>query len=140
MTRTIGRKPKCLILTPFDAVGSRIYNASIRALENLHIEVIRIDHVTFGSNIRTAVLRAIDVADLIIADITRQNPNVMYEVGYAHALRKRTVLLISQETSRLPTDLLGHIYLTYDPSNLRSLSEQIVREADRFIKQSGSVQ
>jgi nucleoside 2-deoxyribosyltransferase len=38
------------------------------------------------------VLDGIRRADLIIADVSRHNPNVMFEIGFAQAFRKPTIL------------------------------------------------
>jgi len=45
-------------------------------------------------------------AKVIVADLTGANPNVYYEVGVAHALQKRVVLLIDQHAN-LPFDVSG---------------------------------
>jgi nucleoside 2-deoxyribosyltransferase len=74
---------------------------------------------------------AIREADLIVADVSRKNPNVLYELGYAHALRKPTLLLLStDETGEMPFDLAGYQMVIYDPQNLRSLQQQIMRFLD----------
>jgi hypothetical protein len=41
------------------------------------------------------------VADLVIADLSIDNPNVWYELGVRHALRARGVVLVSG--GRVPT-------------------------------------
>ena len=51
-------------------------------------------------------------ADLIIADLTGRNPNVFYELGYAHALHKNTVL-ITQSIDDVPFDLRHRQMIKY---------------------------
>jgi hypothetical protein len=54
-------------------------------------------------------------AKIVIADITPPNQNVFYEVGYAHALRKPTILLVDRERGKdLPFDVSGYRCLFYD--------------------------
>src|SRR5688572_28629184 len=53
----------------------------------------RVDDQIFQGNIRQRVYNQISKADLIVADTTGRNVNVLYEVGYAHALRKHVILL-----------------------------------------------
>ena len=50
------------------------------------------------------VRTGISSADLIVADLTGQNPNVFYEVGIAHTLEK-PVLLLSMSIEDIPFDL-----------------------------------
>ena len=72
-----------------------------------------------------SILDGIREADLIIADVSHQNPNVLYEMGFAHALRKPTILLFDIKSgSSLPSDLAGLQYITYDPANFRGLADR----------------
>ncbi len=52
---------------------------------------------------------------IIIADITPANPNVYYEVGYAHALNKPTIL-IAEKPTELPFDVSPFRTLFYENS------------------------
>jgi len=75
------------------------------------------------------ILESIREADLIIADVSHQNPNVLYETGFAHALRKPTILLFDVKSgSRLPSDLDGLQYITYDRANIRGLADRLKEE------------
>ena len=53
----------------------------------------RSDDITKPGRISLQILQAIGDADLIVADLSEHNPNVMYELGFAHALGKPTILL-----------------------------------------------
>ena len=56
----------------------------------------------------------------LIADLTGGNPNVFYEVGLAHALDKK-VILIAQNRNDVPFDLRGTRNIEYkDAINLKS--------------------
>lgn len=52
---------------------------------------------------------------MIIAEITPPNPNVFYELGYAHALAKPTILL-AEHGRQLPFDISGYRCILYDNS------------------------
>lgn len=62
------------------------------------------------------MLRYIVKAKLVIANINGRNPNVMYELGIAHALDK-PVLLLSKEIGSLPVDLKSKRFLIYNSYN-----------------------
>ena len=62
-------------------------------------------------------------ARVIVAEVTAQNLNVYYEVGYAHALNKPTIL-ITKRIDTAPFDLKGYNHIVYkDIRDLRSKLE-----------------
>ena len=44
-------------------------------------------------NILKDIIQPIYESDVIIADLTRLNHNVLYELGIAHALQKKTIVI-----------------------------------------------
>jgi hypothetical protein len=59
------------------------------------------------------VIAGIVNAQVVIAEITPVNQNVFYELGYAHALKKPTILL-AERGKQLPFDVSGHRTVFYD--------------------------
>lgn len=97
--------PRAFVLMPFEADFEDVYTDLIVApLQEAGFEVSRADSLLNQRNILADVVAGIARADLIVADVTGLNPNVMYELGLAHALGKRTVM-ITQEIASLPFDL-----------------------------------
>ena len=83
------------------------------ALQECGLECQRGDDI-FGSNVIMEDVRTgIMSADLIVADLTGQNPNVFYEVGIAHTLEK-PVLLLSMSIEDIPFDLRHRRVLPYE--------------------------
>src|SRR5512134_3092300 len=75
----------------FDAV----YEELIRpALESERFQVYRADDEIIAGNIRTDMFQELLLADLVVADLSIDNPNVWYELGVRHALRARGVIQI----------------------------------------------
>ena len=56
-------------------------------------------------NILKDIIQPIYEADVIIADLTGLNANVMYELGLAHGLNKKTIVITQDDLSVLPFDL-----------------------------------
>jgi nucleoside 2-deoxyribosyltransferase len=121
---------RVFIITPYDPDGRRVQDAVRAALEEAGLKVVQHrDAFRPGAELTLRVLDSIREADLIVADVSRQNPNVFYEMGFAHALRKPTILLFDIKSgSKLPSDLDGLQYITYDPANFRGLAERVKAE------------
>ena len=119
-------KARALVIAPDDADGEQVRTAVRHALEEAGVETFRLDSLT-GASLGYETMRAILAADLIVADLTRHNPSVLYNLGYAHAFQRRTILLRSTESppSDLPSELEGSFYIPYDPRNLEKLKKNV---------------
>jgi hypothetical protein len=117
-------KPFAFILMPFDKSFDDIYSFGIRdaCVENgAYCE--RVDEQLYEGTILERIYNQISKADFIIADMTSRNPNVFYEVGYAHALGKRTILL-TQNSDDIPFDLKHYPHIIYE-NKIIKLKEEL---------------
>jgi tetratricopeptide (TPR) repeat protein len=74
-----------------------IYADLIRpGLEQAGLEVFRADEEIRAGDIRKDMFQELLVADLVVADLSIDNPNVWYELGVRHGLRARGVILIQR--------------------------------------------
>lgn len=98
-------KPFAFVLMPFASEFDDIYKFGIQAVA-LECSVVaeRVDEQIYSETMLERIYRQIDAADFIIADLTGKNPNVFYEIGYAHAKGKPCTLL-TQRTDDIPFDL-----------------------------------
>lgn len=83
------------------------------ALEAAGFEVFRADQEIRAGDIRVDMFQELLMADLVVADLTINNPNVWYELGVRHALRARGVILINGGTATPAFDLYTDRKLTY---------------------------
>lgn len=56
-------------------------------------------------NILADIITPIYEADVVLADLTGLNPNVMYELGIAHSFNKKTIIITRDDLETLPFDL-----------------------------------
>lgn len=116
------------VLMPFDESFDDIYKLGIKeTASQLGIKAERVDEQIFQEGILERIYRQIEAADLVIADMSGQNPNVFYEVGYAHA-KEKLCILMTKNASDIPFDLKHHRHIVYADSinGLRdSLSEEL---------------
>ena len=109
-------RPKAFVVMQFSESYNDVYYEVIKSVcDNLEIEVNRIDEAGGPGIIISDITNAINESHLIIADITPRNPNVFYEVGYAHALKKPTILIAEKGTD-LPFDVSPFRILFYENS------------------------
>jgi hypothetical protein len=100
-------------LMPIDEKFADIYKFGIKgAAEDVGAYAERLDEQIFVEGMLDRIFNQISKADLIIADMTGRNPNVFYEVGYAHALGKIT-LLLTQDADDIPFDLMHRQHTVY---------------------------
>lgn len=98
-------KPHAFVVMPFGSKPgpdgtlidfNRVYADYIApALRDAGMEVFRADQEQRAGEIRSDMFQELLIADLVVADLTINNPNVWYELGVRHALRSRGVVLVS---------------------------------------------
>lgn len=109
-------KPRAFIIMQFSSPFNEIYTDVIKkTCEGNGLDPIRADEIYGPGLIVGDVVQEILRSKLIIADITPSNANVFFEVGYAFALNKPTILLAEKET-KLPFDLSPFRVLFYENS------------------------
>lgn len=93
--------------------------------DELYVEVLKVVCDEFGlitersdesyrpGLIISDIVNQIQEARVVIADVSSLNPNVFYEVGYAHALGKPNILLAQKDT-KLPFDISGSRHILYE--------------------------
>jgi hypothetical protein len=78
----------------------------------------------------------INAAKVLVAELTSRNPNVFYELGLAHALKK-PVVLVSSNAEDVPFDL-KHIRVIYydvmDPFWGQKLIDKVAENIVSAIK------
>lgn len=121
-----GRKV-CFVLMPFDKRFDTVYAKCIKPILTSHNwQCCRADEVYEPREIVNLIQEQILRADLVIADLTGRNANVFYELGYAHAVGKNTVLL-TQSISEVPFDLRHRQLIEYNatPQGRKRLADEL---------------
>ena len=107
-------KPLVFLVMSFDEKYFNILN-NIQAIAGTRgVEAIRADEAKgVIKKIRPEILSKISGADLVIAEISSGSANVLYEVGWAHAMGKPTMLIAEREAI-IPFDINDYMVEKYD--------------------------
>ncbi len=138
---TIGRNaPTVFVIMPFEEPFDTLYREVILPnAESLGFEVIRIDEIRGPGLILEDIQQQIAQAQAVVAEITTHNPNVFYELGYAHALKKPAVLLVRREEgAKMPFDVQGYRAIFYDDTiGGKKIVERNLRQHLDAIRRDG---
>jgi hypothetical protein len=134
---TIRRKVGyAFVLMPFEPGLREVFDTIREATENPPWNFIckRADDFFAAGHVLTDILRGIAEGELVIADLTGRNPNVFYELGIAHMVKRpNQIVLLTQNTDSVPFDLRGFRCIVYTQSiqGARKLKEDLANA--RFI-------
>lgn len=103
------------VLTPFHKRYDDVFEAVKTVCEKADIRCVRGDEQNFKGDIFSHVLSNIVRSKVVIANLSGRNPNVLYELGIAHALDKTTIM-VSQLLDDLPVDIKSKRIVTYKDS------------------------
>ena len=96
----------CFVIMPFDEEFDAVYQDIIKPVtEGLKLRCLRADEIFTSTSIIEDIQPHIRKARFLIADLTHRNPNVFYELGFAHALDKDVILLTQDLKKDVPFDL-----------------------------------
>ena len=97
---------------------NRVYMEYVQpALEAAGLEVFRADQEQRAGDIIADMFQELLIADLVVADLTIDNPNVWYELGVRHALRARGIVLVCAGRTPTAFDLYSQRKLRYSLKN-----------------------
>jgi hypothetical protein len=124
------------VIMPFAKELDDVWIGGIkRAASGTGFTPVRIDMITQSSEITDDIVEAIRMAEIVVVDVTGNNPNVMFEFGFALALKKRHAV-ISQSAEYLPFDIKSVRALIYRNSWLGI--EALHKDLQAFIKGAAS--
>jgi len=145
-TQPVRSRVRCFVMQPFgkrihpqtgqEIDNDKIYEA-LRALEQIRptfpIEVYRANTQKYSkAELHAHVIQCIADADFCVADFSGQNPNVLYETGYARGCTLE-VIVICQDRSDVPSDLKELITVPYRMDDLVHLANDIDQHLDRVV-------
>jgi hypothetical protein len=129
----VKEKPKAFVVMQFSDEYNELYGEVIKPVcEEFGLECERADDYYTTNMIIEDIVSSITSASVIIAEITPDNPNVFYEVGYSHAINKPTILLCDKKRSKLPFDLSSFRTLFYD--NTIAGKTQVEKKLRKYLQ------
>ncbi|MFH1208479.1 MAG: hypothetical protein V1673_02830 [Candidatus Omnitrophota bacterium] len=102
---SLREQSKCFVIMPIGKKGTVEYLNNIQVFEKIikpcveasgyEIECYHADLIGEPGSIPEQIINALRNDEIVIADLRRHNPNVMWELGVRHALLKRSIMVCS---------------------------------------------
>lgn len=118
--------------------------AIVPAIEASGLAARRVDKHNEGGLLKSEIIRFIDDAEVIIADLTNERPNVYLEIGYAMGVDKFRNLILTARQDHFPDwpsrqpddpkihfDLSGYDILAWNPDDLDPFRSELERRVRR---------
>ena len=110
-------QPTAFVVMQFSPEFNALYEEVIKpTCERFGYRAHRADDIFSNGLIIEDIAQSIKSASVIVADITSRNPNVFYEVGFAHAISKPTILMAEKKLGALPFDVAAFRAIFYEDS------------------------
>jgi nucleoside 2-deoxyribosyltransferase len=131
----------CFVIQPFDAgkFDKRFDDVFAPAIEAAGLEPYRVDQDPSVEIPIDAIEQGIAAANVCLADITTDNPNVWYELGYAFASGRPVVMVCSDERTgrKYPFDIQHRTiipYLSDSTQDFEKLKQQITAKIEALAQ------
>lgn len=134
--RVIKGEIRVFVVMQFTSPYNELYEEVIKEVcdKKFHLDVHRADETYGPGFILADIIKDINESSLVIAEITSRNPNVFYEVGYAHALGKPTIL-IAEKGADLPFDISPFRTLLYENTipGKKKIEEGLIKHVEAVL-------
>jgi nucleoside 2-deoxyribosyltransferase len=131
------KEKKCFVVCPISEEGTETrkrYDDLLKfiitpACEASGYEPVRVDQLYHTDKIDNKIIELLDTSDLVIADVTEQNANVFFELGYRMATKKPVIQMASEGT-KLPFDIVTKNTIFYATNDLGKAENSKQRLSD----------
>ncbi len=132
------RNDYCFVIQPISEkkYDKRFDDIYAPAISNAGLEPYRVDRDPSVRNIIDEIEKRIQESVLCLADISIDNPNVWYELGYAFAIGKDVVMVCDESRNVFPFDISHKSVITYKTESSRDfekLGEQITYKINSYL-------
>jgi hypothetical protein len=93
----------------------------------------RVDQDEYQGDVVEKIKALIKNSVVVIADLSEAKPNVLYEVGYAHALKRPTIHICSTPVEQLPFDVRNWNTIHYVKGQTHKLRSDLVRRLKAIL-------
>lgn len=136
---------RCFVMQPFDggAFDKRYDDVFAPAIKEAGLEAYRVDRDPSVSIPIDDIESGIINSKLCLAEITTDNPNVWFELGFAIAVPKEVILVCSDERrSKFPFDVQHRNiirYKTESPQDFTQLKENITTRIKAVLNKQNEI-
>ena len=134
------RMPRCFMIQPLDGkqYDKRYEDVFEPAIKDAGLEPYRVDRDLSASILIDEIEQGIKASDACLAEISTDNPNVWFELGYAIASKREVVLLCSDERETpFPFDVRHRQiikYATESPRDFEEARSKITARLEALLK------
>jgi hypothetical protein len=107
--------------------------AMSHAAEQVGAVCDRVDRREFQGNVVEEIHRMIRRSIAVIVDLSEAKPNVLYEAGYAHALKKPCVHICSTPVEKLPFDVAQWKTTVYQAGQTHKLQKELTQRLKAIL-------
>jgi hypothetical protein len=107
--------------------------AMSHAAEQVGAVCDRVDRREFQGNVVEEIHRMIRRSTAVIVDLSEAKPNVLYEAGYAHALKKPCVHICSTPLDKLPFDVAQWKTTVYHAGQTHKLQKELTQRLKAIL-------
>ena len=135
-----GKKKECFVIAPIGSAGSPQRRAIDGLIESViepilgnKFKVTASHKISKTGSITGQIIKHLLNDELVIANLTKLNPNVMYELAVRHAVGK-PVVMIAEEGTENPFDVYGERVIRFQGDfkgveELKNRMEQTIKES-----------
>jgi len=125
------KSPNLFAIIPFSSEMDDVYYLGIHeTAKALGCSCDRVDQIEFVGPILDKIYDSIKNSRIVLAELSTPNVNVYYELGFAHALGKPTIL-ITKDISASPFDVRGYNHIIY--SSIRDLRSKLKARLEAIL-------
>ncbi len=109
----------CALCMPFNSCFEQLSNSITAAANKVGLNAVRIDDNRKDAQWIDRIINTLKSAKIVVGILAYEpdrpyiNPNVMYEIGFSHALGKATLIMVPNDV-KPPSQLAPFDYFTYD--------------------------